>query len=460
MKFLVYVLICIPLCGLSTTKIFGTASNSVGEWIYIYEIEEFVTKSERYIEKFKTTEKNRFYFEIEHHEVKRYVIRLHNSYSELYLQPNGTYKIIFPEESVEVIPYFSGREMELLFLELDSTDINYKVLGFEAWLDDEMADLYLLKDVNTSKFIDGVLNFKMEVLKAYADETSDYFKNHIKYVLGKTIDNINYFGSPNELEKFNFFIRDQEVLYRLPAYVDYFQDFYSGVLQKLNERSKNGVLIGLNQADGESLVRALLADSIVPNFQIAEMVALEIIKSEYPKGNIAQNNLIEVCKFIERNSRYEENKIIAQNIRKQFYALVAGDPLPTIYLDHKNVLGIANKYQYIHFFDPSNPKSLAETFALKALYEKYKNDIDFVTIYLESKSFNEAFKQRVLKEIVWPTYGLSYYHPIWKTLNVGTFPYYILINKKQKIESIPALGPIPNGVYETIDKTFHVLVNR
>ncbi len=460
MKFFVYVLICIPLWGLSTTKIFGTATNSVGEWIYIYEIEEFVTKSERYIEKFKTTDKNRFYFEIEHKEVKRYIIRLNNSYSELYLQPNGTYRIVFPEESVEVIPYFSGRETELLFLDLDSTDINYKILGFEAWLDDEMADLYLLKDVNKSKFIDGVLNFKMEILNVYNNETSDYFKNHIKYVLGKTVDNINYFGSPNDLEKFNFYIRDQEVKYGLPAYVDYFQDFYSGVFQKLNKRSKDGVLIGLNQADGEALVRALLSDSIVPNLQIAEMVALEIIKSEYPKGNIAQNNLIEVCKFIERNSEYKENKIIALNIRQQFYALVKGDPLPTIYLDNHRVLGNSNKYQYIHFFDPCNPKSLSETYALKALYNKYKNDIDFVTIYLESKSFNEAFKQRVLKEIIWPIYSLGYYHPIWKTLNVGTFPYYILINKELKIENIPALGPIPNGVYETIDKTFHELINR
>ena len=289
MKFLVSVLLFIPLWSLSTTQIFGTAQNSVGEWIYLYEIEEFFTKSERYVQKFQTTEKNRFYFEIEQKEVKRYVIRLNNSYSELYLEPNGNYKIVFPEESVEVIPYFSGREMELLFLELDSTDINYKILGFEAWLDDELADLYLLKDVDPSKFIDGVLKFKMDVLDAYKEEKSEYFKNHIKYVLGKTIDNINYFGGPNELEKFNFYIREQEVSYNLPSYIDYFKDFYSGVFLKLNKKSKQGVLLGLNDANGDLLVRGLLSDSIVPNLQIAEMVALEMIKSEYPKGNIPQN---------------------------------------------------------------------------------------------------------------------------------------------------------------------------
>ena len=317
MKFLISVLLLIPFWSLSTTQIFGSAQNSIGEWIYLYEIEEFFTKSERYVQKFKTTEKNRFYFEVENKEVKRYVIRLNNSYSELYLEPNGTYRIVFPEESVEVIPYFSGREMELLFLELDSTDINYKILGFEAWLDDEFADLYLLKDVEPTKFIDGVLKFKMEVLAAYKDEESEYFKNHIKYVLGKTIDNINYFGGPNELEKFNFYIRDQEVLYNLPSYIDYFQDFYSGIRLKLNERSKQGVFIGLNEANGEGLIRGLLSDSIVPNIQIAEMVALEMIKSEDPKGNIPQNNLIKLAKFIELNSGHETNKIIAKNLQKQ-----------------------------------------------------------------------------------------------------------------------------------------------
>ncbi len=460
MKFLFSILLISPLWSLSTTQIFGTAQNSVGEWIYLYEIEDFFTKSESYVQKFQTTEKNRFYFEIEQEEIKRYVIRLNNAYSELYLEPNGSYKIVFPEESVEVIPYFSGREMELLFLELDSTDINYKILGFEAWLDDELADLYLLKDIDPSKFIDGILKFKMEVLDAYEHDKSEYFKNHIKYILGKTIDNINYFGGPSELEKFNFYIRDQEVLYNLPSYIDYLKDFYSGLFPKLNKNSEQRVLMGFNDGNGEFLVLGLLEDSIIPNEQIAEIVALEMITSEYPKGNIPQNNLIKIAKFIEQNSSYEQNKTIAKNIQKKFYSLTAGDPLPTIYLKDQKVLGSKNKYQYVHFFDPSNPKSLAETSALRALYARYKNNIDFVTIYLESKSSNERFKQRVLKEIEWPIYSLNYYHPIWKMLNVGTFPYYILINKELNIENIPALGPIPNGVYETIDKTFHELLNK
>ena len=72
MKFLISVLLFIPLLGLAKTQIFGTATNSVGEWVYLYEIEEFMTKTERFVQKFKTTEKNRFYFEVEQKEIKLY----------------------------------------------------------------------------------------------------------------------------------------------------------------------------------------------------------------------------------------------------------------------------------------------------------------------------------------------------------------------------------------------------
>ena len=79
------------------------------------------------VQKFKTNSQGRFYFNVDHHQTKRYVIRINNTFTELYLQPDSEYKIIIPSESIEVIPYFSGREIELLFIDLDTNDINYKI---------------------------------------------------------------------------------------------------------------------------------------------------------------------------------------------------------------------------------------------------------------------------------------------------------------------------------------------
>ena len=110
---------------------------------------------------------------------------------------------------------------------------------------------------------------------------------------------------------------------------------------------------------------------------------------------------------------------------------------------------------YIHFFDPNNPNSLSEISALKRLQIKYNNEIEFVTIYLNQNAVTSDFSKRVLDNITWKCFSIDYGHSLWKSLNVGSFPYYILVNPNQTIIGLPALGPNPNGSYETIEKTFY-----
>ena len=105
--------------------------------------------------------------------------------------------------------------------------------------------------------------------------------------------------------------------------------------------------------------------------------------------------------------------------------------------------------------DPENPNSLSEISALRRLYEKYNSHIDFVTIYLNQRTETSDFARRVISGIKWEYYALDYGHSIWKSLNIGSFPYYILVKDNLQIKGLPALGPTPNGVYETIERTFH-----
>jgi thioredoxin-related protein len=45
-------------------------------------------------------------------------------------------------------------------------------------------------------------------------------------------------------------------------------------------------------------------------------------------------------------------------------------------------------------------------------------------------------------------------NPIWKNYKVDAFPTYVLIDPNGYIVQAPALGPMPNGQYQTIDQTF------
>ena len=454
-----YVLILFLLCsqyGFGKITIYGNATGGENANVYVSLIDDYLTQSESLIYNTITNSEGQFVIELEDLGIRKIVIRIQNSYSKLYVQNDATYFVEFPEQSIDIIPYFSGSETEILFFNLDSTDINYKILGFEAWMDDEIASLYIIKDVEPIKFVEGVLQFKTEVQTSYASDTSSYFKNYIKYSLGKNLDNLQYFGAPTKESKYEFFIKNEPIQYQNPAYMDYINDFYDGYLFQLDQMIRKPLIQSVYNLNTKHMITAIEFDSLIPNHMFAELIALKIIQQEYQSGTLPKNNLIDLTNQIRLNSLHPNNRKIATNLIEEFYTITSGDLLPVIYLSEQYELKAEHqKYLYLHFFDPNNPNSLTEISALKRLQTKYNNEIEFVTIYLNQNSLANDFSKRVLANIKWRSFALDYVHPIWKSLNVGSFPYYILVNPKQKIIALPALGPNPNGSYKTIEKTFY-----
>ena len=456
MRLIVFIFLCCTNFAFSNTKILGSALDANNQYVYVSEIEDYITNSESIIYTTTVNERGQFMIDLEDVGIRKIVIRIKNSFAELYVQNNTTYYLEFPQESIDVINYFSGSETEILFFNLDSTDINYKILGFEAWMDDEMADLYILKDVEPVKFIDGILKFKSEVQEAYASDTSSYFRDYIKYSLGKTVDNLYYFGAPSKTTKYDFFLKENAILHKNPAYMGYFNDFYDQYLFQMNKSIRVPLLESIYDNNAATMVKAISFDSLVPTQEFAELIALKIIQQEYYTNRLPKNNLIYITNEIRKNSSFEQNKIIAENLIEEFYTIIEGDPLPIMNLTQDTQLKPAlNKFLYIHFFDPENPSSLSETSALRRLFEKYNSHVEFVSIYLNQGILLSDFAGRVINGVKWNVFALDYGHPIWKSLNIGSFPYYILVKNDLKIVGLPALGPTPNGVYETIEKTFH-----
>lgn len=456
MRLIVFIFLCSTNMVLSNTKIVGAALNASNQYVYVSEIEDYITNSESIIYTTTVNERGQFVIDLEDIGLRKIVIRIKNSFAELYIQNNTTYYIEFPQESIDVINYFSGSETEILFFNLDSTDINYKILGFEAWMDDEMADLYILKDVEPVQFIDGILKFKAEVQEAYSSDTSSFFRDYIRYSLGKTVDNLYYFGSPSKTTKYDFFLKENAILHQNPAYMGYLNDFYDQYLFQMNKSIRVPLLESIYDNNAATMVKAISFDSLVPTQEFAELIALKIIQQEYHANRLPKNNLIYITNEIRKNSFYKQNAIIAENLIEEFYTIIEGDPLPIMNLTQDTQLKPSlNKFLYIHFFDPENPSSLSEISALRRLFEKYNSHIEFVTIYLNQGIRLSDFAERVLDGIKWDIYSLEYGHPIWKSLNIGAFPYYILVKNNQTIVGLPALGPTPNGVYETIEKTFY-----
>jgi hypothetical protein len=107
----------------------------------------------------------------------------------LYAQPKARYLIELPLEEQQTFYNTDEQEIELLFYQLDTNDINYRILGFEAWMDNYLADIYQLKDIRSHEFILKVMAFKAETAAVYGNDTTTFLRDYIKYSVGQTIDN-------------------------------------------------------------------------------------------------------------------------------------------------------------------------------------------------------------------------------------------------------------------------------
>ena len=392
----------------------------------------------------------RFQFDIDLDQVDKFFIKTNNLIGYLYAQPKSTYYIEFTENKYS--NFQTENEIELVFVKLDTNDINYKILSFENWLDQSLNILYPLKEKNSGEFVKEIKNFRSAVNEIYKDEKSSYFNDYIKYSLGVQIEEIQDFASPSDVDKFIFYLYDTPVKWRNEKYFEFVKIFYDKYFynQTLEERQEFIHLIDVGNVT--SLLQELEKDTLIDNKELAEIVCLNTVSDLYLERIISKSNLLFFLDKFILNSKNKTAILAAQSIYSKYNYLDAGDKIPNYKLDQIKIIELSNKPIYIQFFNPSNKKCIAELAAMKKLYKNYGNYINFVTIYESKKSFSNSEKTYI-DQIQWNKTSVEKDHPIWKDLGVIEFPYYVYILPNLIIGDVNALSPSPNGKYETIEKT-------
>lgn len=450
MKSILLIYFSLLIIQLNAQVIINGFSDLPTTTIEVFEIEDYITKTEKKIVEAKVDEKGRFRLIFSCKEIKKIIIRLNKNYSWMYVQPNITYFIEIPKDG-QVTNFELNNETEMLFFNLDSNDINYKILGFEAWMDEYLSDIYILKDLKPAEFTEKIKLFKKEVNDVYNVDTSSYFKNYLKYSIGINIDNLNFYSAPSKEEKFIFYIKNNQILNNHDKYMEYFYLFYKNYYYQLDKITQEQLYIFIINQDLENCIITLLKDAHISDREYAELLLLILINDK----KIDSENSRYFLNSISKNSNFRGNQLIAENILKKGNKMIIGELFPELELEKNKTLEmLKGKPIYLHFFDPKNQKSIAEIIALKNLNEKYAKYIKIISIYSKASIPFKSSELQNINLITWEKYELDPNGNAWKFLNISTFPYYILLDKDLILLASPALSPSPNATYKTIEKTF------
>lgn len=470
---LILLLILVSPAGFSQkiTEVKGYAPAYVGQKIELYEIEDYLSMREALIATTTVEADSTFKFRFFNDKIQKAVIKSNKNKGFLYIQPNAKYEVFMPAKNA-YDPYRpQGNDVEIGFLGLDSLDINYKILSFDKWINSFLGTYFPTKKINGTEFAAQLDIFKNNVEKAYEKDTSLFFKTYVKYSIAN-LDDIQFLGSRNRYEKFDFYISNYPVVYENDVYMSYISTFYENIFSRLEMEVNNRVYLGLLKNSPSLIMRALADEytlrpigkgdpqkNIMPgNTRLRELIMIKGLADVFYGTDFPQTNILSVLDSVSRFSIFKSNAIVARNMIFRLTELVPGAKAHDFLLTNsknevRTLTSYTKKHLYIHFFDPSTRESAKEIELLKPIHAKYNGDVHIISVYIKNDQLTKKQREQVAA-LPWETFEVPEDDPILKAYQVQTLPMFVLLDAYGYIVSAPALGPKPNGQYLTIEKTF------
>ncbi len=378
----------------------------------------------------------------------------------LYAQPKARYLIELPLEEQQTFYNTDEQEIELLFYQLDTNDINYRILGFEAWMDDYLADIYQLKDIRSHEFILKVMAFKAETAAVYGNDTTSFLRDYIKYSVGQTIDNFSVIGGPSKDDKFGFYLQTDTIDYHQPKLVEYAYFFYEKYETQVDQNTRLAIEMAIASANSTALVAALQNDPYIYNTAWADFVALQLILEFDQNKRIDKTLTLALLKSMATNGQQKSLRGAAHYFWLEKSKLDNGSYWDRNYVvDELHIELNANQYLYLHHYIPGNQKCIAEMAALKRLAKRYENKVQILTFYPSEQAWTNA-DQKAFEGANWQRLALPQTHALWQQLNWSSAPAYILLDSQLRVLNLDALGPLPNARTQTIDLILNQLFSN
>jgi len=439
------------------TKISGFAPQYVGQKIELFEIQDYLSMREGLLATTTVQPDSTFSFVFFNEKTRKVIIKSNKNKGFMYIQPQGDYQIYMPEKNQYDVYRPQGNDVEISFLDLPEMDINYKILSLDKWINSFLGTYFYRKNINGTEFVTELGNFKENVQKAYGNDTLDrFFQTYVRFSIA-SLDDIQFKGSRNRYEKFDFYLKNHPVSYDNDAYMSYVAGYYENMFTRLSMETNNRVYLGLLKSSPTLMMRALGEEYALKNLRLRELILIKSLSEVFYTGDYPQTNILSALDSISKHPLFAANAQVASNMMFRLTELVPGAKAPDFQLKNaagetRNLPFYAKKHLYIQFFDPSLKESVKEMELLKPLYEKYKGEFNIITVYEQKESLTKKQKE-LLSALPWESFGLPADHSMLKNYQVQSYPLYVMIDAYGYIVANPALRPTPNGQYETIDKS-------
>lgn len=441
----------------SVTTIKGIAPKYIGEKVEIYGIEDYCSLKEKLLATAIVKDDSTFSIVFFNSKTQKVFVKSKNNKAYLYIEPNAIYDVYLPGSNKydEYRPL--GNDVELTFFDLPESDINFKILSFDKWMDNFLGLYFYKKNINGVEFLQQLDTFKLNVHNYYENDSSFFFKTYVRYSIA-SLDEIQFIGTRSRFEKYDFYLAKYPLMYDNNLYMNYLLSYYKNIFTRLPMETNNKIYLGVLKSSPTLVANAMATEITLKNAQILELVMIKTLSDAYFTNEYPQTNIISILDSLSKHSLFKQNGLIANNMIEKLTEILPGSKAPDFTLlnnagESKSNADYLKKHLYIQFIDLDIKECEKDLEIMKPMYEKYKNHVEFVTIYRKKEKYSKK-QLELLNSISWDKSESGKELEIYKRFKIESFPSYVLIDAYGYIVEAPALRPSPNGKYETIDKSF------
>ena len=433
----------------------GYAPAYLGQEIRVCAIQDYLSDREETIARAKVDFDSTFTIQFSADATQKIVVRGLNNRAWMYVEPGASYEVFFPDRDPYIPPVKTGNIVELAFNNLAEDDINFKILAFQRWTDDYMSRYYPIKRTKPAEFQNKLDTFKLYVQRYYENEDDLFMLTYVRFSIAQ-LDEIEFAGSRNRYEKYDFYIGSSPVYYKNDAYMTYVNKYYKNFVPRLSNKTNAQFYDAVLRSSPTLVMKALGTEYSLKNLRIREYVMIKALSEVFYSDDFPQTNIMAILDSVKERALFDEHKSIANNIIYRLTDLVPGAKGPSFVLpiSEDSLLthfDLKGKHTYLHFYDVHDEESILEINILKQLHEKYGEDINFVSIGIQS----EPSKKKEIVDLPWIHLDIPLADPLLNKFRVNAYPYYVLLDAANIVLGAPALKPTPNGKYETIERTFY-----
>lgn len=351
----------------------GHATKLANTKITLAQYSDYITKTPIIVAQSDIDKDGFFSLRVPNGETGEYLLYVGREFHSLILEPEHYYNLEIPDENGEHVYYPTEEDTSLLLYQISNLDyqINYfSVVNYE--------------DFSTGKIKNKLKVFIDSLEKSFSFIAHPYFKQYKEYKIAELMTHARYKGMKT---MYTGYLKGKPVLYRHPQYMQYFNDFYTGMM---NEWFKQGKYKGLTHAltngvSVDSLLYFIQTDELSDDPALTELICIKGLFELYYLPGFDKLKIEALVADLDRKTKHSEIKTITEQFLKIAGRLKPGKPANDFMAkdtegNYHALKDYLNKPVYLTFFNPDDPASIREIPAIQSIYNDYKKEVTFVSI--------------------------------------------------------------------------------